>query len=274
MSLGEPATIYPFEDIVKQPHKCQQRQETDLFGNVCDRENRPMHGAYDLECNPVCKCGTNYNEFFIDKPTADQATEWARAFYIKGEQAKQHAIEFKKQLFSEKQEKGLIITINFDQKIPIEEIIPIMIETMADIKKVGYKWMNSDAIACYEFYSSKSPDKPKNPHCHIALKRTFHPNGKPIYGTSIAQTLERKYKKNDAIYNVDSQEDRTWKIAREYVNQTCYSKSDENGEKYPYTQQDIPIRDKFNLPCPAFSMGILKTEDAPSVNEIIAYSTL
>jgi hypothetical protein len=91
--------------------------------------------------------------------------------------------------------------------------------------------------------------------------------GKPIKATSIAQILRRKFANLECVYGVNGQE-RTWKIAREYVDGSSASKSGYDaaegsgeGEKWKYTKQDITFRADNNLEHPV-KMGC-------SVNEII-----
>jgi hypothetical protein len=233
---------YPFEEICKIPHKCQHRY-TEIAGVVINS------GDYDGECRHGCKCGDNYNEFFLTKPTALEANEWAKAFYVKGLQAKQFAEERKRNLFMSKQELGQIITLNFDKEAP--DRIALMDYAINEIKKAEYNWLDKDALYCYEFYSKESQTSPDNPHIHIATKRMLDKKGKLIKATNIAQQLRRKFSADSktpikAIYGVNGEE-RTWKIARDYVDGSCASKSDgadgiPEGEKWKYTKQDIQYR--------------------------------
>ena len=174
--------------------------------------------------------------------------EWAKEFYLKGLRAQQHAEERRRNLFAEQQEKGQIITLNFDQDT--ENIIEKMNEVYETIKKTKYSWMDKDAIACFEFYSELAPpNQPKNPHIHIATKRMLDKKGKLIKATTIAQVLRRKFsdtnKEKYGVYGVNGEE-RTWNIARNYVDGSCISKS-EGGEKWEYTKQDIPYRTLHNI---------------------------
>lgn len=230
---------YPFQDICKTPHRCQHRLgpwET-------------YTTDYDSECVGGCKCGTNWNEFFQDKPTEAEAEEWAKQFYLKGLRAKQIAEDRKRNLFAEQQEAGQIITINFDHERHTEQQIrDIMMDCIANIRMTGYKWMDKDAIACLEFYSHTSPHAPKNPHIHLATKRMLDKVGRPIKATSIAQILRRKFSNLEAVYGVNGQE-RTWEIARNYVDGSCVSKSP-GGDKWGYTEQDITYRLMHDLPHP------------------------
>jgi hypothetical protein len=233
---------YPYEEYFKQPHKCQQRP-TEFLGELI------YDGKLDLDCVAVCKCGTHYNEFFQNKPTREEITQTAKAFYIKGLRATQIAQERKRNLFSTAQEAGQIITINFDKETP--NIIDLMDYCINEIKKAGYAWLHNDALFCYEFYSSLSPNTPNNPHIHIATKRMLDKKGKLYKATGIAQLVRRKFSKDSktpikAIYAVNGEE-RTWKIAKAYVDGTCASKSEgadgkDDGDKYKYTKQDIKYR--------------------------------
>jgi hypothetical protein len=247
---------YPFQEICAQRHTCQHRKH--------DWETYTTD--YDSECVGGCKCGDNWNEFFETKPTPQDAEDWAKAFYIKGIQAKQIAEDRRRNLFSEAQEAGQIITINFD-KDRTADTLKDMEQCLADIRLANYKWLDKDAIACYEFYSEKSPNTPNNPHIHIATKRMCSKTGKPIKATSIAQILRRKFANLECVYGVNGQE-RTWKIARDYVDGSSASKSGYDaaegsgeGEKWKYTKQDIAFRADNNLEHPV-KMGC-------SVNEII-----
>jgi hypothetical protein len=246
---------YPFEEFCKIPHKCQHRH-TVIAGVVV------KSGNYDGECSDGCKCGDNYNEFFSTKPTELEANEWAKAFYVKGLQATQIAEERKRNLFMSKQELGQIITLSFDKDAP--DRIELMDYAINEIKKVDYAWLDKEAIYCYEFYSKECPpNQPSNPHIHIATKRMLDKKGKLIKATNIAQQLRRKFAEDSktpikAIYRVNGEE-RTWKIAKSYVDGTCASKSDatpENhfteGEKWKYTKQDITYRALNKIEHPQF----------------------
>ncbi|AXH77102.1 MAG: putative replicase [Circoviridae sp.] len=233
---------YPFEEFFAHPHKCQKRPNEFLGTHLNTRH-------YDGECCNVCKCGTDFNEFFQNKPTPDEVTETAKAFYIKGLRATQIAEERKRNLFSQAQEHGQIITLNFDKDAP--DRIALMDYAINEIKKANYSWLDKDAVYCYEFYSSQSPTEPDNPHIHIGTKRMVDKKGKLYKATNIAQMLRRKFAEKSktpikAIYGVNGEE-RTWKIARDYVNGSCASKSDgadgiPEGEKWKYTKQDIKYR--------------------------------
>lgn len=247
--------IYPFQDIIKQKHKCQQRS-SEFLGVYLNDTNH-----YDIECVGGCKCGENFNEFFETQPTNEQAHDWAEAFYIKGQKAIQIDEDRRRALFSEAQEAGQIITINFD-KDRTKDLLNVMEQCIDAIRTAGYKWLDIDAIACMEFFSEKSPHKPNNPHIHIATKRMCSKTGKPIKATSIAQILRRKFNNLECVYGVNGQE-RTWDIARNYVDGSCVSKSDgtPQGDKWRYTEQDITFRADNALSHP-YKMG-------GCVNEII-----
>lgn len=238
------ATAYPFQDICQIRHTCQHRLK--LYETYTT--------DYDSECVGGCKCGENYNEFFETKPTYEEAEEWAKAFYIKGLQAKQIAEDRRRNLFMEQQEAGQIITINFD-KDRTNDLISVMEQCITAIREANYKWMDKDAIACMEFFSEKSPHTPNNPHIHIATKRMLSKVGKPIKATSIAQILRRKFNNLECVYGVNGQE-RTWEIARNYVDGSCSSKSDGNpaGDKWQYTKQDIAFRELKSI-CHPYKMG-------------------
>ena len=232
---------YPYQEFIGLKHRCQHR--LGLYETYTT--------DYDTECIGGCKCGSRWNEIFENKPTADEVEKWAEAFYIKGLQATQYAEDRRRALFSSKQEAGQIITLNFDKATP--NIIEVMDKALAEIKKAKYNWLDIDAIYCYEFYSELSPHSPENPHCHIATKRMMDKNGKPIKATNIAQQLRRKFSIDSktpikAIYGVNGEE-RTWKVARDYVDGSSASKSGYDaaegsgeGDKWQYTKQDIEYR--------------------------------
>ncbi len=243
---------YPFEEYFRIPHKCQQRP-TEFLGSLI------YDGKLDLDCVTVCKCGTHYNEFFQNKPTPDEVTETAKAFHIKGLQASLIAQERKRNLFSQAQELGQIITLSFDKDAP--DRIALMDYAVNEIKKANYAWLDKEAVYCYEFYSSLSPNTPNNPHCHIATKRMVDKKGKLYKATNIAQQLRRKFSAEsktpiEAIYAVNGEE-RTWKIAKAYVNGTSASKSEgadgiPEGEKWKYTKQDIQYRAQNQIEHPMY----------------------
>ena len=243
---------YPFEEFFAQPHKCQKR-ENEFLGTY----SKSRH--YDGECYGGCKCGTDFNEFFQNKPTPDEVTETARAFHIKGLQATQIAEERKRSLFSQAQELGQIITLNFDKEVP--DRIELMDYAINEIKKANYSWLDKDAVYCYEFFSKESQTEPDNPHIHIATKRMLDSKGKLFKATNIAQMIRRKFAEGSktpikAIYGVNGEE-RTWKIAKAYVDGTCASKSAgaegmPDGDKWKYTKQDIPYRATNKIEHPQF----------------------
>ena len=132
-----------------------------------------------------------------------------------------------------------------------------------EIKKAEYSWLDKEAVYCYEFYSGLSPNSPDNPHIHLATKRMLDKKGKLIKATNIAQQLRRKFAEDSktpikAIYCVNGEE-RTWKIAKSYVDGTCASKSEgdimmniPDGDKWIYTKQDITYRAVNNIEHPQF----------------------
>ena len=222
-------TLFPFEDVVNQPHRCQHTE---------------VPGRYNGLCHNGCSCQGMYNEFFVCRPTKEEVRKFCEDLYIKGERAKQYAIDRKKALFNSIQEAAQIITINFDKSTSPE----VIQDVLQEIANTNYVWMSQDAIACIEFFSAQSPNSPENPHCHIATKRQNDKNGKPIKATNIAQQIRRKYKNLEAVYGVNGQE-RTWNVAKSYVDGSCVSKS-EGGDKWIYTQQDIKHRVDHDVPHP------------------------
>ncbi len=233
---------YPYQEFIGLKHRCQHR--LGLYETYTT--------DYDTECIGGCKCGERWNEIFENKPTADEVEKWAEAFYIKGLLAAQHAEDRRRALFSSKQEAAQIITLSFDKDTP--NIIEVMNSCMAEIKKTNYAWLDKDAIYAYEFYSLEcAKNKPENPHCHIATKRMVDKKGKPYKATNIAQGLRRKFSAESktpikAIYRVNGEE-RTWKVAKSYVDGSCASKSPgdilqgiPDGDKWEFTRQDIPYR--------------------------------
>ncbi len=126
---------YPFEEYFRLPHKCQQRSD-EFLGTIHG------YGRLDLECCGGCKLGTDYNEFFQTKPTADEVRETAKAFHIKNLQATQIAQERKRALFSQAQELGQIITLSFDKNDP--DRIELMDYAMEEIKKAKVKAYNKE----------------------------------------------------------------------------------------------------------------------------------
>ncbi len=245
---------YPFEEYFSIPHKCQQRPSEFLGTLYAD-------GKLDLDCITACKCGTHYNEFFQNKPTPDEVTETAKAFYIKGLKATQLAQDRKRALFSQAQELGQIITLSFDKDAP--DRIALMDYAVNEIKKADYSWLDKENVYCYEFYSGLSPNTPGNPHIHIATKRCVDKKGKLFKATNIAQMIRRKFAEDSktpikAIYRVNGEE-RTWKIAKAYVDGSCISKSEgsiehnvPDGDKWIYTKQDIQYRAQNQIEHPMF----------------------
>lgn len=219
--------LYPFEEVVRLAHKCQH-----------------SGWRYQSSCADTCCCEGVFNEFFTEKPTQSEVTEFCKNLFIKGEKAKQHAADRRRALFNQAQESGQIITINFDKKTSPE----VIQDVLQEIANTNYVWLSEDAIACIEFFSQQSPNSPENPHCHIATKRQNDKNGKPIKATNIAQQIRRKYKNLECVYGVNGQE-RTWSIAKSYVDGTCVSKS-EGGDKWIYTKQDIAHREINDVPHP------------------------
>ncbi|AXF52710.1 MAG: putative replicase [Cressdnaviricota sp.] len=233
---------YPWDDAVRTAHICQHTTIDLGSGKI------PVNAkAYKLSCCNRCVCEGMYNEFFVEKPTNEEVQKFCQDLYIKGERAKQYAEDRRKALFNSLQESAQIITINFDKGTSPE----IIQDVLQEIANVNYNWLASDAIACIEFFSSQSPDKPENPHVHIATKRQNDKNGKPIKATNIAQQIRRKYKNLQCVYGVNGQE-RTWNIAKSYVDGSCASKSDGNppGDKWVYTEQDIKHRLMHDIPHP------------------------
>lgn len=245
---------YPFEEFFRLPHKCQKRSDEFLGTHF-------NSGQFDTECCNGCKCGTDYNEFFQNKPTPDEVTETAKAFYIKGLQAEQIAQDRKRSLFSQAQELGQIITLSFDKDAP--DRIALMDYAVNEIKKANYSWLDKENVYCYEFYSGLSPNSPDNPHIHIATKRCLDKKGKLFKATNIAQMIRRKFAEDSktpikAIYRVNGEE-RTWKIAKAYVDGSCVSKSPgdifhgiPDGDKWEFTKQDIEYRAQQKIEHPMF----------------------
>lgn len=222
---------YPYEDVVKFKHRCQYR--------LGPYENTSTD--FDLQCAhfKCCRLGDRYNEIFEEKPTANEIHQFCKNLYIKGEMAKALSRQRKAEAVALAEDKGQIITINFDKKATIE----MMMSVMNEIRATKYAWCSTDAIYAFEFFSKESPLAPENKHVHIATRRMPKKNGEPTPATYIAQLLSRKFEKNKDVYNVNGQE-RTWEIARDYVDGSCVSKS-EGGDKWKYTKQDIEHREKI-----------------------------
>ncbi|AXH76633.1 MAG: putative replicase [Circoviridae sp.] len=240
---------YPYQEFIGLKHRCQHR--LGLYETYTT--------DYDTECIGGCKCGDHWNEIFENKPTAEETEAWAEAFYIKGLQATQIAEDRRRALFAGKQEAAQIITLSFDKAAT--NVIELMDQALAEIQKANYAWLDIDAIYAYEFYSDESKHKPENPHCHIATKRMVDKKGKPYKATNIAQQLRRKFGEDSktpirAIYRVNGEE-RTWKVAKSYVDGSCASKSPgtidngwQDGDKWRYTKQDIVYRAEHGVQHP------------------------
>lgn len=224
---------YPYEDVVKFKHRCQYR--LGLYENTSN--------DFDLECahSKCCRLGNRYNEIFEEKPTADEIHQFCKNLYIKGEMAKTLSRQRLVEAVALAEDKGQIITINFDKNTAIE----MMLSVMDEIRETKYAWCSSDAIYAFEFFSKESPLAPDNKHVHIATRRMPKKDGEPTPATYIAQLLARKFEKNRDVYNVNGQE-RTWRVAKHYVSGDCDSKS-EGGDKWKYTKQDIEHRDKLGI---------------------------
>lgn len=213
-------TIWKYEDSDKHPNgeiKAEAKKSEYWVNEAC------AHG-YCEYCY-----GHRFNEWFLEKPTAQQIEEWILCQRIKSDLAeKVKRQEYRKMLHRQNPDaEGQLITLAIDKDY--EQVPKLFLEIISVIRLANYDCL-IDSIATLEINTENG----KRPHIHILTRKVK----KPSY---VAQMFRRKFIKDKyQVYRVDVTS-LPYKAGLDYIH------GEKTSKKQEYVQKDAEYKEKNNL---------------------------